>query len=148
MKRSFNTMQSSNNSNVKPNSVLEGIIVAITSISNTETEKNQKYWTALICDEDQNISRLTKYFSSKTNCHLYEKLCQSLKNKTGIKLNKLKVNGDNSYILSNETTAIAKDVIFTPLCMKFMLLKDIEKVSNGEYVSFTCKVLNIGSVSI
>ena len=148
MKRTFIAMQTFNNSNVKSNAVLEGIVVAISSISNSQTEKNGKYWTAIICDSNQNINHLTKYLSAKINCRLHEKLTESFKNKSGIKLNKLKLNGDNSYIASSETIAAPKVMMFTPICTELNLLKDIQEMSNGDYVSFTCKVLDIGPVSI
>ncbi len=71
---------------------------------------------------------------------------ESFKNKTGIKVNKLKLNGDHLYTASNETIAIPKVVSFTSSCIQFNLLQDIESMSDGEYVSFRCKIMDIGPV--
>jgi hypothetical protein len=146
MKRSFNNIQNSNSPTIRNNGVLEGVVVAVTNIFDSNTDKKGKYWSALICDANQNVNRLTKYLSSKTTCRLHEKIMESFKNKTGIKVNKLKFNGDQLYTASNETIAIPKVVSFTPSCIQFNLLQDIESMSDGEYVSFMCKIVDIGPV--
>ena len=53
-------------------------------------------------------------------------MTEYLNNKNGVKLNKLKFNGDNTYIVTSETIAAPKIVSFTPLCTQFNLLQDIE----------------------
>ena len=148
MKRAANTIENSNNSLVKGNAVVEGIIVTVTNLHDNYTDKKGKYWTALICDSNQNIIRITKYLSSKTKCSLHEKIVQYYNNKNGIKLNKLKFSGDYAYIATHETVATLKDVSFTPLCLRLSSIQEIESMSDGQYVSFVCKVIDIGPVSI
>jgi len=70
----------------------------------------------------------------------------TVKNKTGIKVSKLKLNGYQLYTASNETIAIPKVVLFTPSCIQFNLLEDIESMSDGEYISFMCKIIDIEAV--
>lgn len=147
MKRSFHTTQNANISSVKPNATLEGIVVALTNISENHTDKKGKYWTALICDLNQNINRLTKYLSTKANCSLHVKMAEYLNNQNGVRLNKLKLNGDNTYVATNETIPTPKPLSLTPLCTQITTIKNIESMSDGEYISFTCKIVDIGSVS-
>jgi hypothetical protein len=94
MKRSFNTIQNSNNLNVKVNVLLEGIVVGVTDIVDSHSDKKGKCWIALICDVNQNANRITKYLSLKSKCSLHLKMLEYLNNQTGIKLNKLKFAGD------------------------------------------------------
>ncbi|CAF1368412.1 unnamed protein product [Rotaria magnacalcarata] len=67
-----------------------------------------------------------------------------LNNQKGVKLNKLKFNGDNTYIATNETIATEKLLSLTPLCTQITTIKNIESMSDGEYTSFTCKIIGIG----
>ncbi|CAF1239867.1 unnamed protein product [Rotaria sp. Silwood1] len=145
MKRTFNMIQNTNNSNPKPNITLEGIIVAVSDISDNQTQKKGKYWTALLCDINQNINRITKYLSSKTNCSLHVKMIEHLNNQHGVRLNKLKHNGDNTYVATIETIATPTLLTLTPLCTKTSTIKNIESMSDGEHVSFACKIIDIGS---
>ncbi|CAF3426323.1 unnamed protein product [Rotaria sp. Silwood2] len=107
-------------------------------------DKQEKYWTALICDSNQNIIRITKYLSSKTKCSLHEKIVEHFNNKKGVKLNKLKFTGDNMYVATHETIATSKAVSFTPSCMELSSIEDIESMSDGQYVPFMCKIIRIG----
>jgi hypothetical protein len=66
MKRNFNSIQNSNTNHAKGNITLEGIVVSITNIYDAHTDKNGKYWSALICDARHNVHTLNKYFSVKT----------------------------------------------------------------------------------
>ncbi|CAF4583955.1 unnamed protein product [Rotaria sp. Silwood2] len=138
-------IQNTNNSNPKPNTTLEGIIVAVSNISENQTEKKGKYWTTLLCDINQNINRITKYLSSKTNCSLHVKMIEHLNNQHGVRLNKLKHNGDNTYVATIETIATPTLLTLTPLCTKTSTIKNIESMSVGEHVSFACKIIDIGS---
>lgn len=148
MKRTFNTIQNTNNSNVKPNAVLEGVVVAVTEISDSQGDKKGKYWTALVCDSNQNINRITKYLSLRTTCSLHGKIVEYLNNQTAIKLNKLKYTGDNLYTATNETIAAPKEISFTPLCTQISSIENIQSMSEGQYVSFSCKIIDIGPVSV
>ena len=116
MKRTINTIEKSNNSTVKGNAILEGVIVAVTNLLDIQSDKKGKYWNALLCDSNQNVIRITKYLSSKTKSPLNEKIIECYDNKNGIKLNKLKFNGDDMYIATHETIATSKLLSFTPLC--------------------------------
>lgn len=147
MKRSYNTTQNLNITNAKPNATLEGVVVAVTDISENHSDKKGKYWTALICDVNQNINRITKYLSSKTNCSLHVKLREYLNNQNSVRLNKLKLNGDNTYITTNETIPTPKLLSLIPLCTQITTIKNIQSMSDGEYISFTSKIIDIGSVS-
>ncbi|CAF4137251.1 unnamed protein product [Rotaria sp. Silwood2] len=138
-------IQNTNNSNPKPNTTLEGIIVAVSNISENQTDKKGKYWAALLCDINQNINRITKYLSSKTNCSLHVKMIEHLNNQHGVRLNKLKHNGDNTYVATIETIATPTLLTLTPLCTKTSTIKNIESMSVGEHVSFACKIIDIGS---
>ena len=71
MKRTYSNIQNSNNASKTATVVLEGVVVAITDIFDSQTDKKGKYWTALICDANQNVKRITKYLSSKTKCTLH-----------------------------------------------------------------------------
>lgn len=148
MKRSFNNMQNSNGFNTKNNAVLEGLIVTVSNISDSGTDKKGKYWTALICDANQEVNRLTKYLPSKNTCRLHEKMMEFFHNKSGIKINKLKLNGDHLYTASNETIVIPKVVSFTASCTQNKLLEEIESMSDGQYVSCVCKIIDIGPVRV
>jgi hypothetical protein len=148
MKRTFDTIQNTNNANVKPNAILEGVVVAVTNIFDSQGDKKGKYWSALVCDSNQNINRITKYLSSRTRCSLHGKIVEYLNNGNGIKLNKLKYSGDNLYTASNETIAASKPVLFTPSCTRISSIEDIQTMSDGQYVSFNCKILDIGPVNI
>lgn len=148
MKRVFEQMQHSKISNSRNDAIVEGIVVAVTSILDTATDRKGKYWTALICDSNQNVSRLSKYLSSKTSCRLYERMTESFKNKTGVKLNKLRVTGDYLYTASNETIAISKVLSFTPACTEHKSIREIESMSDGCYISSKCKIMDIGPVRI
>jgi hypothetical protein len=147
MKRSNNAIANSNSSSVKANAVLEGVIVTVTNLFDNYDKKG-KYWSALLCDSNQCVIRITKYLSSKTKCSLHEKVLEYCKNKNGIKLNKLKFSSDDMYIATHETVATPKIVSFTPSCVDLSLIQEIESMSNGQYISFICKIVDIGPVSI
>ncbi|CAF1297556.1 unnamed protein product [Adineta steineri] len=147
MKRTITTITNSNNGNVKANLSLEGVVVAVTAILDSQITKQGKYWTALVCDSNQNLNRIAKYLLSKTNCSLHPKIIEYLNNQNGIKLNKLKFNGDNMYTASNETIAAPKVVTFTPTCTQISTINDIQSMSDGQYVSFMCKIIDIGPLS-
>ncbi|CAF1401823.1 unnamed protein product [Adineta steineri] len=144
MKRTITTITNSNNANVKANLSLEGVVVAVTAILDSQITKQGKYWTALVCDSNQNLNRIAKYLSSKTNCSLHPKIIEYLNNQNGIKLNKLKFSGDNMYTASNETIAAPKVVTFTPTCTQISTINDIQSMSDGQYVSLMCKIIDIG----
>ncbi|CAF1440193.1 unnamed protein product [Adineta steineri] len=144
MKRTITTITNSNNANIKANLSLEGIVVAVTAILDSQITKHGKYWTALVCDSNQNLNRIAKYLSSKTNCSLHPKIIEYLNNQNGIKLNKLKFSGDNMYTASNETIAAPKVVTFTPTCTQISTINDIQSMSDGQYVSYMCKIIDIG----
>ncbi|CAF1364774.1 unnamed protein product [Adineta steineri] len=145
MKRSITTLQISNNANVKANLTLEGIVVAVTPIFNSQFNKQGKYWTGLVCDSNQDINRITKYLSSKTNCLLHTKMIEFLNNQNGMKLNELKFNDDNMYTATNQTIVAPKLVSFTPSCIQLFTINDIESMSGGQYVSFICKIIDWSS---
>ncbi|CAM4971316.1 unnamed protein product [Rotaria socialis] len=145
MKRATNTTENTNSIKQKTNTILEGIVIAVTSISDNQNDKKGKYWTALICDVNQNVNRITKYVSLKSNCFIHTKMLDHLNNQRGIKLNKLKFNDDNTYVATSETVAVEKILALTPLCTQITTIKNIECMSDGEYVSFICKVVEIGS---
>lgn len=148
MKRTHDTMDNSNNANAKNNALIEGIVIAVTPISDSQGEKKGKYWTALICDSTQNVIRITKYLTSKPKCPLHEKLIEYFNNKNGVILNKLKSNGDHSYIATYETTTSLKHLSFTPSCLELSSIENIKSMSDGQYVSFTCKIIDIGQVIV
>ena len=148
MKRAFNATLNATNSVVRGDETVEGLVVAVTGLSNNQPERKGKYWTALICDSNQNISRITKYLSSKTKCSLHVKMIQALKDQAGIKLNKLRSSGDHVYTTTNETIATTKPVVFTPTCTRIASIREIQSMSDGDYISLTCKIVDIGSVSI
>ncbi|CAF1527027.1 unnamed protein product [Adineta ricciae] len=145
MKRSFNTISNGSSSMCKGDETLEGLVVAVTDLSNNQAERKGKYWTALICDSNQNINRITKYLSSKTICSLHVKMLQYLKDQTGIKLNKLRSSGDRVYTTTNETTAITKPVVFTPTCTRIVSIREVQSMSDGDCVTLTCNIVDIGS---
>jgi hypothetical protein len=66
-------------------------------------------------------------------------------NKSGIKLNKLKFVGDRMYTATNQTIPALKSLSFTPSCTQLISLQDIESMSDGEYLSFICQVIDVGS---
>ncbi|CAF3392886.1 unnamed protein product [Rotaria socialis] len=144
MKRGFNMIQNANISNSKPNATLEDVVVAVTNISDNQTDKKGKYWTASISDSNQNMNRITKYLSSRINCSLHLKMVEHLNNQHGVKLNKLKFNGDNAYIATSETIATPKVLSFAPLCTQITTIKNIESMTDGEYLSLTCKIIDVG----
>lgn len=146
MKRTFNTTINSNISNIKSNEVLEGLVVAVLDVSNSQGERKGKYWTALVCDMNQHINRITKYLSSKMNCSLHAKMVDHFKDQTGIKLTKLRLAGDHLYTATNETIAVVKPVLFTPSCTRITTIQDIQSMSDGEHVSLVCKIMDIGPV--
>ena len=148
MKRSFNDTKNSSSSNNKNQAILEGVVVGVTTIFDTSVEKNAKYWTCLICDSNQNVNQLTKYVSSKIPCRLYDKMTESLNNKSGVIVNKLRLSGDHLYTASNETIATTKVALFEPSCIQNRSLEDVESMCDGQYVSFTCKIVDIGPVRI
>ncbi|CAF3744627.1 unnamed protein product [Rotaria socialis] len=144
MKRTYDTIENGHNANARGNAVIEGVVIVVTQISDSQGDKRGKYWTALICDTNQNVIRITKYLSSKTKCSLREKMLQYYKNKNGVKLNKLKLNGDDNYIATYETTSTSILISFTPICMELISIENIQSMSDGQYVSFTCKIIDIG----
>lgn len=144
MKRSFDDKHNLNTSNTRKESVLEGVVVAVSAIFDTNVDRKGKYWTALICDANQNVNRLTKYLSSKIPCRLHERIVESFNNKSGVRVTKLRFSGDYLYTACNETIVTPKVVSFTPSCTQNRSLEDIESMCNEEYVSFTCKVMDIG----
>ncbi|CAF3624081.1 unnamed protein product [Rotaria socialis] len=144
MKRGFNMIQNANISNSKPNATLEDVVVAVINISDNQTDKKGKYWTASISDSNQNMNRITKYLSSRINCSLHLKMVEHLNNQHGVKLNKLKFNGDNAYIATSETIATPKVLSFAPLCTQITTIKNIESMTDGEYLSLTCKIIDVG----
>ncbi|CAF3664251.1 unnamed protein product, partial [Rotaria socialis] len=144
MKRTHDTIENGHNANARGNTVIEGVVIVVTPISDSQGDKRGKYWTALICDVNQNVIRITKYLSSKTKCSLHEKMLQYHNNKDGLKLNKLKLNGDDSYIATYETIATSKLLSFTPSCMELASIENIQSMSDGQYVSFMCKIIDIG----
>lgn len=117
-----------------------------TDVSNSQGEKKGKYWTALVCDMNQHISQITKYLSSKTNCSLHAKRLDHFQDQTGIKLTKLRLTGDHLYTATNETIAVVKSVLFTPSCTRISTIQDIQSMSDGEHVSFVCKIIDISPV--
>ena len=148
MKRSFNNALNATSSIARGDETLEGLVVAVTGLSNNQAERKGRYWTALVCDSNQNISRITKYLSSKTKCSLHVKMLQSFNDQTGIKVNKLRSSGDHVYTTTNETVATTKPVVFSPTCTRITSIREIQSMSDGDYVSLTCKIVDIGSVSI
>ncbi|CAF2141180.1 unnamed protein product [Rotaria magnacalcarata] len=133
MKRGFNMIQNANISNSKPNATLEGVVVVVTNISDNQIDKKGKYWTALISDSNQNMNRITKYLSSRINCSLHLKMVEHLNNQHGVKLNKLKFNGDNTYIATSETITTSKVLSFAPLCTQIITIKNIEPMTDGDF---------------
>ena len=146
MKRRFNTALNSNTSNLEANEVLEGLVVAVTDISHNQGNKAGKYWTALVCDVNQNINRITKYLSLKVNCSLHTKIVEHLKDQSGLKLTKLRLTGDQIYTAINETMIVAKPILFTPSYTRVSTIQDIRSMSDGEHVSFVCKIMDIDPV--
>ena len=51
-----------------------------------------------------------------------------------VRLNKLKLNGDNTYVATNETIPTPKLLALTPLCTQITTIKNIESMSDGEYI--------------
>ncbi|CAF4422634.1 unnamed protein product, partial [Rotaria magnacalcarata] len=137
-------IQNANISNSKPDATLEGVVVAVTNISDNQTDKKGKYWTALISDSNQNMNRITKYLSSRINCSVHVKMVEHLNNQHGVKLNKLKFNGDNTYVATSETITTPKVLSFAPLCAQITTIKNIESMTDGEYLSLTCKIIDVG----
>lgn len=146
MKRTLTQSSSTTKAIAKDDENLEGLVVAITDISNSQTDKKGKYWTALICGCDQNIHRITKYLSLKTNCSLHMKIVEHFKNNNGFKLTKLKSVGDQTYTATNETMLMSKTLSFTPSCTNIYNIQDIQSSSDGEHVSVICKIIDIGPV--
>jgi hypothetical protein len=147
MKRTFRNMSNSSGFSAKPTAVLEGYVVAVTPITINQSDKKGRHWTALICDQEQTVSRLTKYLSSRSNCCLHSRMLDYLKSQNGIKLNKLKAHDDNTFTATNETIAAPKTLSFSPLCIRLRPLTECQTTADGEYVSFTCKIVEIGPVS-
>ncbi len=50
------------------------------------------------------------------------------------------------YTATNETIAAPKAVSFIPSCSQIITLENIESMSDGQYVSFVCKIIDIGPV--
>ncbi|CAF2086259.1 unnamed protein product [Rotaria magnacalcarata] len=145
MKRTFNTTQNTNMANSKPDAMLEGVIVTVSEISDNQNEKKGKYWTALLCDSNQNINRITKYLSSRAMCTRHRKMMEYLNNESSIRLNKLKCSGEKTYTATAETIGTPIDLSLTPLCTQITTIKNIQSMSDEEYISFNCKILDIGS---
>ncbi|CAM4919227.1 unnamed protein product [Rotaria socialis] len=145
MKRTFNTTQNTNMANSKLDAMLEGVIVTVPEISDNQNEKKGKYWTALLCDSNQNINRITKYLSSRAMCTLHRKMIEYLNNESSIRLNKLKCSGEKTYTATAETIGTPIDLSLTPLCTQITTIKNIQSMSDEEYISFNCKILDIGS---
>ncbi|CAF0845450.1 unnamed protein product [Adineta steineri] len=80
MKRTIISSKNSNNANVKPNLTLEGVVVVVTAIQGSQITKQGKYLTALVCDSNENVNRIAKYLSSKSNCSLHTKMIEYLNN--------------------------------------------------------------------
>ena len=135
-------------SNIKKEAILEGVVVGITNIFDGSADRKGKYWSALICDANQNVNRLTKYLSSKIPCRLHERVIDSLNNRTGLQVTKLRLTGDHLDTASNETIATPTMTSFTPSCTQNRSFEDIESICDGEYVSFMCKIIDIGLVII
>jgi hypothetical protein len=147
MKRISNNNENSNTTNTKNNISLEGIVVAISNLTHKQNEKKTSFWTALLCNADQDIIRITKYLSCKRKCTLHEKLTQFYNDHNGCELNKLKFNSDDSYTATPETTVVPKQLSIKPNCLEIIPLENIENKCDGEYISFIAKIIEIGSVS-
>jgi hypothetical protein len=147
MKRMNNTTDNSNSTNTKNNISIEGVVVAISNLTNKQNEKRTSFWTALICNADQEIIRITKYLSCKRKCTLHENLVQFYNNQNGCELNKLKFNSEDSYTATPETTILLKQLSIKPNCLEIIPLENIETKCDGEYISFIAKIIEIGSVS-
>jgi hypothetical protein len=52
------------------------------------------------------------------------------------------------YIATHETVATLKVVSFTPSCTQLSLIQDIESMSDGQYISFIGKIVDICPVSV
>ncbi|CAF1523508.1 unnamed protein product [Adineta ricciae] len=145
MKRANTTSENSISINNKSNLSVEGVVVAISNMTHKQNQRTTSFWTALLCQSDQNIIRITKYLSCKRKCALHEKLVEFYNKQDACQLNKLKFNTDDSYTATTETTVVAKQTSIKPTCLEVIPLDQIESKCDGEYGSFLAKILEIGS---
>ncbi|CAF1472901.1 unnamed protein product [Adineta ricciae] len=145
MKRANTTNENSISINNKCNLSVEGVVVAISNMTHKQNQRTTSFWTALLCQSDQNIIRITKYLSCKRKCTLHEKLVEFYNKQDGCQFNKLKFNTDDSYTATAETTVAAKQLSMKPTCLEVIPLDQIGSKCDGEYVSFLAKILEIGS---
>ncbi|CAF1197013.1 unnamed protein product [Adineta ricciae] len=144
MKRTNTSHENSISINNTSNVTIEGVVVAISNLTHKQNQRTTSFWTALLCQSDQNIIRITKYLSCKRKCTLHEKLVDFYNKQDGCEVNKLKFNTDDSYTASHETTVAAKQLSIKPNCLELIQLEQIESKCDGEYISFLAKILEIG----
>ena len=147
MKRTKTSNENSISTNNTSNVSIEGIVVAISNPTHTQNQRTTSFWTALLCQADQSIIRMTKYLSCKRKCTLHEKLVQFYNTQASCQVNKLKFNSDDSYTATAETTVVSKELSIKPTCLELIRLEEIETKCDGEYVSFLAKIIEIGPVS-
>ena len=147
MKRTNTSNENSISVNNTLNVAIEGTVVAISHLAHTQNQRTTSFWTALLCQADQSIIRITKYLSCKRKCTLHEKLVDFYNKQDGCEVNKLKFNSEDSYTATAETTVVAKQLSIKSTCLELVPLEQIESKCDGEYVSFLAKVVEIGPVS-
>jgi len=125
MKRRNTSNENSISINNRSNLSIDGVVVAISNLTHKQNQRTTSFWTALLCQSDQNIIRITKYLSCKRKCSLHEKLVEFYNKQDGCEVNKLKFNTDDSYTATPETTVVAKQLSIKPNCLELIALEQI-----------------------
>ncbi|CAF1345881.1 unnamed protein product [Adineta ricciae] len=147
MKRTNTNYENSISINNAANVSIEGIVVAISNLTHKQNQRTTSFWTAFLCQSDQNIIRITKYLSCKRKCTLHEKLVEFYNKQDGCEVNELKFNTKESYTATPQTTVVPKQLSIKANCLQFIPLEQIESKCDGEYVSFLANIIEIGPVS-
>ncbi|CAF1454673.1 unnamed protein product [Adineta ricciae] len=142
MKRKAN-----NNDSVTINNndmTIEGIPVAVTNMTQSDNNVRSTHWSTLICDANQTLVRITKFVSSNTRCTLHQKIIDHMNNQTGVSISKVKQTSDDAYIANHQTIATPKSLSFSPKSLQIISIEEIQKLEDEQYVSFNCKILDVG----